>query len=73
MISNTELIDNHRKWKEQVEILARHLCTMKGIDPDYDYTPFRKAWQSFEEPATNYLNNRVMNKYYWENLVCRPD
>lgn len=64
-----ELSQNKFTWNETIEALCRHLCVMKGYDPDYvQSTDTGPYWNRFQESAENYLRNRMMNKYYWESL-----
>jgi len=58
------------KWNNLVVDLARHLCEEKGEQYPSDV----KILNKYIEKAEQYLEQRTLNKYFWENLCgCMND
>ena len=51
---------NRKKWNNQIEDLAHHLCIEKGYNPEIE------NWETYEHDAEQFLRQQTM-KTYWIN------
>lgn len=62
---------NSKQWDERVESMARHLCWMKGDNPDLqlaDERGWTSCWECYKEEAETFLANRIMKDHYNSNF-----